>query len=448
MPQAKSSRVRASWPSLRLACIRWAWIVLATPAIAQYSTETVRHHKVAEQDAISADLSQAENAIEKKDYASAEPLLQKVVAAAPNNYVAWFDLGFVHHAQGKDDDAIAAYRKSVAAKPDVFESNLNLGLMLAQGHQPDSAQYLRAATTLQPTANVDEGRARAWLSLAHVLESSNPQDALEAYHQAAALQPTDPEPSLSAARLLEKNNDYSGAARECEQALKRDNTSQEALTCVAEMQVKSGNYGAAEQTLQKLADAHPTDLTPRVQLARLYLGQGQNADALTVLNEVLKLDPANQAAQTDLALVYFRLGKFSQAEPIYRTLTSKNPNDADLHARLGQTLLKQLKYADAEHEFLIAVKLRPAFGEAYGDLATAADENKDYELAIRAVNARDQLLSPLPVGYFMRASAFDHLRDYKQAAENYHRFLELANGKYPDQEWQARHRLIAIEPKK
>jgi hypothetical protein len=48
----------------------------------------------------------------------------------------------------------------------------------------------------------------------------------------------------------------------------------------------------------------------------------------------------------------------------------------------------------------------------------------------------------------MRASAYDHLRDFKQAAANYHLFLNTASGKYPDQEWQAKHRLIAIEPKK
>jgi hypothetical protein len=48
----------------------------------------------------------------------------------------------------------------------------------------------------------------------------------------------------------------------------------------------------------------------------------------------------------------------------------------------------------------------------------------------------------------LRATAYDHLRDFKQAAANYHRFLDVANGQYPDQEWQARHRLIAIEPKK
>ncbi len=50
------------------------------------------------------------------------------------SYVGWFDLGFVENALGNVDASIAAYRKSVAAKPDVFESNLNLGLQLAKTH--------------------------------------------------------------------------------------------------------------------------------------------------------------------------------------------------------------------------------------------------------------------------------------------------------------------------
>lgn len=96
----------------------------------------------------------------------------------------------------------------------------------------------------------------------------------------------------------------------------------------------------------------------------------------------------------------------------------------------------------------MAVKLKPDFGAAYGDLAAAANENKNYELTIRALDARAKFLPEIPVGYFLRATAYDHLRAYKQAAENYHRFLDVAGGQFPDQEWQARHRLIAIEPKK
>jgi len=81
-------------------------------------------------------------------------------------------------------------------------------------------------------------------------------------------------------------------------------------------------------------------------------------------------------------------------------------------------------------------------------LAFVAGENQDFALAIRALDARAKLLPETSITYFLRASACDHLRDYKTAAANYHLFLNTANGKYPDYEWKAKHRLIAIEPKK
>ena len=111
-------------------------------------------------------------------------------------------------------------------------------------------------------------------------------------------------------------------------------------------------------------------------------------------------------------------------------------------------MLRQKKFADAQQEFLAAVNLKQDFGEAYGDLAFAASENKDYMLSLKALAARSKFLPDTPLTYFLRASDFDHLKDFKQAATNYHLFLNTANGKYPDQEWQAKHRLIAIEPKK
>jgi hypothetical protein len=67
---------------------------------------------------------------------------------------------------------------------------------------------------------------------------------------------------------------------------------------------------------------------------------------------------------------------------------------------------------------------------------------------IRALDARAKLLQETADTYFFRASAYDHLKDVKKAVANYHLFLQTANGKYPDQEWQAKHRLIALEPKR
>src|ERR1700723_715569 len=144
-------------------------------ALAQSSGQTVRHHKVVEQDwSVPPELTQAESAIEKHAFATREPLLKNVVASDPNNFQAWFDLGFVYIGLGNAQASIEAYRKSVAAKPDVFESNLNLGLMLAKTSQPDAENFLRAATHLTPTSHPAEGQYRAWLALGHAIESSKP----------------------------------------------------------------------------------------------------------------------------------------------------------------------------------------------------------------------------------------------------------------------------------
>ena len=111
-------------------------------------------------------------------------------------------------------------------------------------------------------------------------------------------------------------------------------------------------------------------------------------------------------------------------------------------------LLKLRNFPEAQQEFLSAVKLQPNLGDAYAGLAFAANENQAYPLVIQALDARSRLRPETPITFFLRATAYDHLRDYKTASEYYHRFLDVANGRYPDQEWQARHRLVAVEPKK
>ncbi len=77
--------------------------------------ETIRHHRVSAEDpSFPPELIKAEAAIDKQDYSSARPLLESVVEANPNNFQAWFDLGFVFHALQKPDESISAYRKAVA----------------------------------------------------------------------------------------------------------------------------------------------------------------------------------------------------------------------------------------------------------------------------------------------------------------------------------------------
>jgi len=413
-----------------------------------YSSRTIRHIKVPVESSAPPELTQAEDAIQKQDYSSAEPLLHKVLDHDPANYVAWFDLGFVENALGKLDDSIAAYRKSVAAKPDVFESNLNLGLQLAKTNQPDAEQFLRAATKLKPSSQAAEGRFRAWLSLARAMEKSKPEEALAAYRQAATLQPNDAEPHLSAGLLLENRNQFADAEQEYKQALALDPKASDALTGLANIYMRGRRFHEAEEFLRKLVALRPDDGAAHIQLGRVLAAEGKTEEAIPELEAGAKLSPQDISAQRELADLYTAAGKNDLAESAHRALIAASPSDAELHRGLGQALVRQKKFPEAQNEFFTAVKLKPDFGEAYGDLAFTANENKNYPLTIKALDARAKFLPEIPVTYFLRASAYDHLREYKPAAANYHLFLSSAAGKYPDQEWQARHRLIAIEPRK
>jgi len=407
-----------------------------------------RHTTVAEEDSSSSDISKAEELIQKQDYSSAEQVLRKSVGDDAQNHVAWFYLGFVENALGKSGDSIAAYRKSVSAKPDVFESNLNLGLQLAKAGQPDAEHFLRAATRLKPTSHVDEGHARAWLSLGNVLEASKPDDAIVAYRQAATLQPKDPEPHLAAGLLLEKQNKFADAEQEYKDVQALDPNSVDAATGLANIYMRGKRLPEAEAQLRKVAAAHPDQAAVHVQLGRVLAAQTKNEDAIGELETAAKLAPSDLSVQRDLADLYDLAEKPEKAEAAYRALIAAHPLDAELRHGLGKSLIRQKKFTDAQKELIEAVRLKPDLGAAYGDLAFVASENKDYALTLKALDARVKFLPEIPITYFLRASAFDHLHDTKQAAANYHMFLQSADGKYPDQEWQAKHRLIALESRK
>ncbi len=423
----------------------------ASPPAGQSSSQHHHHTQVAVEDAPAqpAELTAAEAGIEKQDYSGAEPLLRKLVERDPANYEGWFDLGFVENALGKVDDSIAAYRKSVAAKPDVFESNLNLGLQLAKTGQPDAEKFLRAATLLKPTAHVAAGQYRAWLALAHTVEKARPEEAVADYQRAAALQPKEEEPHLSAGLLLEQENKFADAEQEYKRALAIDPGSVDAVTGLANIYMRGRRFPEAEDYLRKLLAAHSDSGTVHVQLGRVLAAEGKTEAAVDELQAGIKLAAGDDAAQRDLADLYLTAGKNELAEAAFRGLLASHPNDADVHYGLGKALLWQKKSADAQRELIATVKLKPGLGTAYYDLAFAANDTKDYPVVIRALDVRVKLQLPeTPMTYFLRASAYDHLRDFKNAAANFHLFLNIANGKFPNQEWQAKHRLIAIEPKK
>jgi len=417
------------------------------------SKPTIRHHRVAEApaDAVPADVIEAEKALDKKDYTRAEQLLRSATSASPNHYRSWFDLGVLYSLTGRKPQAIEAYQKSVAIKPELFESNLNLGLLLASaGNRSEAAKYLRAATTLKPSqeATASEALFTAWDALGHALENDSPDDALAAYQKAEELHPKDLDLHLSVAHILEHKNDTEGAEKEYKQVLASNPQSVQALAGLTDIYIAGKRLTEAEQSLRSYLKLDPQSAAAHVQLGRILAAAGKNDEALAEFEAALQISPQDRQAQREIADFALQAKKYDAAERQYRQLLKDDEKNPELHHVLANVLMNQRKFSEAQQEYLVSLRLDPGRAGAYEGLATVAAENQDYPLVLQALDARAKSSPETPGTYFLRATAYDHLRDVKQAAANYHLFLSGANGKYPNQEWQAKHRLIAIEPKK
>src|SRR5713226_8596766 len=267
-----------------------AALLSAVPAAAQARTgasgQTVRRRSTPEAEPArtqAAQVNKAEDAIARNDFAAAVPLLKAATAADPMDYRAWYDLGFVYSSTGHKDEAIEAYRKSVAAKPDVFESNLNLGVLLADENKTEAANFLRAAIKLKPAQNPQQGMFRAWAALGRALDASDAKSAAEAYLQAARLKPGNAEPHLAAAIALERAGDLASAEAEFKQAAQLDPKSSQALAGLVNVYSREKKFTEAEAALRRLLAADPANATAHVQLGRVLAAQGKNAEAAAEL---------------------------------------------------------------------------------------------------------------------------------------------------------------------
>ncbi|MGB8128167.1 MAG: tetratricopeptide repeat protein [Candidatus Angelobacter sp.] len=418
---------------------------LALPAFAQTRPSHKAHPQSTTEDGRAADaLKEAESLLHKQQYQQAEEKLQAIVTQQSENPQAWFDLGFAQSHQGKSTEAIAAYKKATQLDPKWFEAQQNLGLTLAKsGDLNAAATALKAAVTLKPTVGGQQALAAAWISLAQVTEESQPQDSLAAYQKAAELDRANPEAQLGMARMAERSGNIAAAEQHYLKLAEAGNN--DSVERLISLYLKQKRFADAETWLHKYLAANPQNAAAQLQLGKLQAAEGKIQEAIATLEPLYKAAPDPKLARA-LAGLYLETKQYPAAADLLRPLIAQNPNDAQLHLDYGTALMHQLNYSEAQTVLLKAVQLDPNLLQAYSDLAYAAEQNKNYQLTIRALDARAKVQPETPGTLFLRATAYDNLRMYKPAVENYKLFLKAAAGKFPDQEFQARHRLKAILP--
>lgn len=402
---------------------------------------------------LAPEVADAEAAIVKSDWKTAETELDAWLATHPSDPRALFDAGYVADAQNRLDDAAGLYRRATEANPQSIEAHLSLGLLLARQNKPDEARpELDAATKLDPGTAGPELKARAWRALAEIDKPTpdhpgNAALASQELLEALKLSPETPADTLLAANLAESAGQNDAAEAAYRRLLAKDPSSTQANAGLAHLLIAQKQYPEAETFLRAALANSPSDPVLNAQLAMVLAAQDK-VEALPLLEKLHTAHPEDAAITRMLADVEAEAGDAAGSDRLYVSLLIKSPENPDLLIAHGQNLIRQLKYAEAFVVFDKATRIDPGDGDAWGALAFAASKTGQPAVALHALTMRSKILPEVPSTYFLWATSYDTIHDKERAVVYYHHFLESSAGKFPDQEWQARQRLLLLEKTK
>jgi tetratricopeptide (TPR) repeat protein len=391
----------------------------------------------------------AEASIANSDWKTAQAKLDAWLAAHPTDARALFDAGYVADAQNRLDDAAEFYRRAIAANPNSFEAHLSLGLLLARQGKLDQARpELQTATTLDPGEGGPALKARAWRALAQIDRprpggDNDPTTASNDLIEALKISPESEEDTLLAASLAEDAGQYDAAEDAYRRVLAKDPKSEPATASLAHLLLARHKYPEAETMLRAALAQFPDDPTLTAQLATVLAAENK-AEALPLLEKLHQAHPDDPAITRMLAEVTADSGDYAGSDQLYAGLLAAHPDDPELLVAHGQNLVHQQRYAEAYNAFDRATQIDPGNADGWSGLAFAAERTNRPEVTLHALAMRSRVLPENASTYFLWAISYDKLRQTQQAIAYYKRFLDVAQGKFPNEEWQARQRLQVL----
>ena len=375
-------------------------------------------------------------ALDHQDYQHAEQIFQKLASADQKDYSALFNLALAETGLKKDDEAAKDYKEVLALNPGLYEAQLNLGILYLRDHRPaDALPLLREAAKEKP----DQPRAKRYLGDC-LLATGDFAAAEDAYSEALALNPKLGSAELGLGQSLAAQGKLDEALPHYRQAAVLDPNLKSFLLELAATFSKSNRTDDAIALLKEF----PNDAAAREELGRLYLKANRPGEAVSQFRAAIEMSPT-QANQLALATAYLKNNQPAMAQPILEQALARSPNDYDLRMVVGRIHRDRHDYVAAANQFLAAANLKPDSVEAWNEAVSAFVMAEQYSQALAALDKIHSLNADTAGDFYYRAMIFDKLRQRKPALENYQRFLQLSEGKYPDQEFVARQRSRILE---
>jgi len=234
-------------------------------------------------------------------YADDETLWRASIAANPECWMAYNNLGLILFSRGQADAAMAHYRKALEFEPANTEARNNLGnALFQQGKLPEAMAEFRQALAIRP------GDAEMHDNFATVLLQAGQSDEARAHFQKAlAIWPNDARAHGNLGNLLVQNGQVRQALAHYQAALRLQPTNVLVLNNLAWVLATcpdaSVRDGARALELAQRAERFAGGTNPAIgsTLAAAYAELGQFGEAVTTARQALAL----AAARTNTALI-------------------------------------------------------------------------------------------------------------------------------------------------
>jgi tetratricopeptide (TPR) repeat protein len=190
---------------------------------------------------------------ETKDWQGLLDWCRQWSRADPEDYLAWYSLGFAYAKLNRVTDKIEAYRMAVRIKPDFPEAWYALGNTYGElKRYTDAIEAYRTALRIKPDY------AEAWNNLGLDYGNlSQYNNAIEAYRTSLRIKPGNAGTWSNLGVVYRKINRYNDAIEAYRMALRIEPDSVEAWNNLAISYALSGNRGAALEAVNELRRYDP-----------------------------------------------------------------------------------------------------------------------------------------------------------------------------------------------
>jgi len=384
-------------------------------------------------------LDQARAAIDRNDFQAAVAPLQKFIAEKDDFAYAHFQLGYVYTALKNSREARAEYEKAIALDPKMSEAQLDLGILLLESDPAGAVGPLSKAVDLLPT----QSRPRFLLGAAQE-RSGDLKSAAQSFESALVLDPKDLDTTLHLAQLYLNQSRPADAEKKFRAALGLQPELPAALLGLAQS-LDLQKKPEAIEAFQNYLKTQPNDPAAKENLARSLVARDQ-FDAAEAL-----LGPEQPGVAPSIDSLKLRADiqigqkKWDAAVATLKQAVTLAPQDAKLHGGLGRVYLQLRDFKNAELELKNALRTDQNNLGYWKDLSSTYYLAGNYSATLAVLDVIAKVEKPTAGAWFIRALCYDNLRQTQPALDAYQKFLELDQGKNPDQVWQAQQRSIVLK---